>query len=157
MRQILFIFLFSNALFGQDLQPGTYVNNFPEAGWFGTVLEIRPDSSFHYLHAGDLTRNEGEGHFTFSGDTLLLHFHIQPPRRDSIVFPNGDTVVAPPPRPSYFPLGFLVKRGKLYRVEKDGTVTRKAFGGRVRRRYLIFGRREGVKTRFYLELRQGVE
>ena len=54
---------------------GKYRSNFAEIGFFITVIDLKPDSTFHYIFSGDLAHNESDGIYKTKKRTLYLRFN----------------------------------------------------------------------------------
>jgi hypothetical protein len=75
---------------------GKYRSNFAEIGFFVTVIDLKPDSTFHYIFSGDLTHTELDGTYKTKKRNLYLRFNKLKEEYKPLVFgttENPDTIL----------------------------------------------------------------
>ncbi|SFT98693.1 hypothetical protein SAMN04489724_3184 [Algoriphagus locisalis] len=139
---------------------GTYHNNCPIIGFFGTTIKFKPDSTFEYSYAGDLMSDRAIGTYSVNGRTIELSF-IEEPQEEMIgsytltdSLGNVDTVYydmninyAESSRPTYF----KISGNKLYRMNEEGKTFKREQCYSRTKRFLFWGDSYLTRRKYYLK------
>lgn len=134
---------------------GKYRSNFADIGFFVTVIDLKPDSTFHYVFSGDLTHTELDGTYKRANRILYLRFNKLKEDFKPLVFgtkENPDTILnfsdwqnshsfdLKKEKNIEYHLKYRISGDKLksYHIEKD-RIVRKARYYTDRKRYILFG------------------
>lgn len=148
----LIIFLLISCRSTRDIV-GTYNSNFTVHGFFGTRINLNPDSTFEYRMRGDLIFDTSNGNYKVYNKYVVLYhepFKIDTSEYDKY---GKEAVLL-----SYAlstnkhldnPEKYLVGHRKLFVCDTAGQLIRKQFGYSKRRQFLLFGK-HWYKRRYYL-------
>jgi len=143
---------------------GVYRTNFPSLGFFMTQIDLKDDSTFHYIFSGDLTHVELDGNFRINDNKLYLRFDKLKEDYNSLVFgteENPDTVLnfkdwqnshtyeLKMENGIEYHLKYKIKNNKLnvYHIE-TGRIVRKGKWFTDRKRFILFGPNYKKKKRY---------
>jgi hypothetical protein len=123
---------------------GLYRSNFATLGFFATAVQLKPDSTFTYRFAGDLLADKAQGVYQFKHDTVYLRYNPEQTEPESLSLPDSVKAVAvafsalshaAAPRPARF----FYKNRRLYSVNQQGQVVKRAQGYSKRRKWGHWG------------------
>ena len=139
--------------------PGTYRSNCAEIGFFLTTVKINGASTFEYQFRGDLINEFGTGSYYVSGGIIELNFTKDTTQAleymtwvDSIgnldtVALNFSELLHPTPTG---PIRYKIGNNKLWVINMEGDVVKRAECINRTRRFLIRGGNHMTTRRYYL-------
>jgi hypothetical protein len=117
---------------------GTYVSKFAIIGFFATRVTIKSDTTFGYHFSGDLENDSAQGEYKILNNILFLKFDTLKLKIDSA--DPFHTLVVNHSEASR-PYQLLFKHNKLFKISKDGQITKMETASVTRRKFILFGQK----------------
>jgi hypothetical protein len=135
---------------------GLYRSNFATLGFFATAVHLKADSTFTYRFAGDLLADKAQGVYQIKHDTVYLSY--TPEQTEAQLFSLPDSVsavalaISSLSHPAvHRPVRFFYKHRKLYSLNQQGHVVKRAQGYSKRRKWGYWGDTYLKYRKYYLK------